>query len=380
MAVESGPCPLACIEWLAKSKRSILTSRWSLGAEWLDDDPLRRTPWLSVMELAGDSDMNMYGWNRRAAIALLSSLTFMRHAAGQTWPAAGLRVMVPFGPGGSTDIMGRLLATGLQKRLGVPVLVENRGGAATSIGTAEAARAPADGQTWLVTSDSFAVLPALVPNLTFNIIQDFVPVTLIATAPNVIALHPSRPWRNVTDLLSAARQGQLSYASTGNGTTGHLAMTRFAAANGISLAHAAYRSGGLALNDAVAGHVDMIIGSAALLAPMLAAERLRPVVQLGATRLPALAQVPTSAESGFPDFLAETWWGILAPARTPTSALDRMFEEAKAVFREDTTAKQVTETQQASLRLDGPEAMRSFLAGQITGWGEVIRTHAIKAD
>jgi tripartite-type tricarboxylate transporter receptor subunit TctC len=181
-------------------------------------------------------------------------------------------------------------------------------------------------------------------------------------------------------MLAAARGGQLSYASTGNGTTGHLAMTRFAAANGIILVHAAYRSGGLALNDAVAGHVDMIIGSAALLAPMLAANRLRPIVQLGGARLPALSGVPTSSEAGFPDFLAETWWGVLAPARTPTTAINRMLEEIQAVFRDEAAAKQVTETQQASLQLDGPEAMRVFLAGQISGWGEVIRTHAIKAD
>ena len=317
---------------------------------------------------------------RRAALALLPCFGAIAQAKAQAWPSGNLRLMVPFGPGGSTDIMGRLLATGLQKRLGVPVLVENRGGAATSIGTGEAARAASDGQNWLVTSDSFAVLPALVPNLPFDITQDFAPVTLIATAPNVIAVHPSRPWRNLGDMIGAARRSQLSYASTGNGTTGHLAMTRFAAANGIGLAHAAYRSGGLALNDAVAGHVDMIIGSAALLAPMLAADRLRPIVQLGSARLPALAGVPTSAESGFPDFLAETWWGVLAPARTPTLAINRMLEETKAVFRDEATAKQVTETQQASLRLDGPEAMRVFLAGQISGWGEVIRTHAIKAD
>ena len=326
--------------------------------------------------------MKSFSMQRRLVLASLAGLPLahMARAQGQAWPNAGLRVMVPFGPGGSTDIMGRLLATGLQKRLGITMVVENRGGAATSIGTGEAARAQPDGQNWLVTSDSFAVLPALVPNLTFDIARDFAPVTLIATAPNVIAVHPSRPWRNLADVLAAARNGQLSYASTGNGTTGHLAMTRFAAANNITLAHAAYRSGGLALNDAVAGHVDMIIGSAALLAPMLASERLRPVVQLADARLPALAAVPTSSEAGFPDFLAETWWGILAPARTPEALIARMLDEAKAVFTEEATAKQVTETQQARLRLDGPEAMRQFLEGQIRIWGHVIRTHAIKAD
>ena len=113
---------------------------------------------------------------------------------------------------------------------------------------------------------------------------------------------------------------------------------------------------------------------------MLASERLRPIVQLADARLPALAAVPTSSEAGFPDFLAETWWGILAPARTPEALIARMLDEAKAVFSEEATAKQVTETQQARLRLDGPEAMRQFLDGQIRIWGAVIRAHAIKAD
>lgn len=312
--------------------------------------------------------------------AVLAASLLPAAVQAQDWPSGPLRIIVPFGPGGSSDAMGRLLATGLQARLNQTVVVENRGGAATSIGTAEAARAAPDGQNWMVTSDSFAVLPALVPGIAFDIQRDFAPATLIASAPNVIAVHPSRPWRSLADVLAAARGGQLSYASTGNGTTGHMAMTRFAAAQGVTLAHAAYRSGGPALNDAVAGHVDMIIGSAALLAPMIATERLRPVVQLGATRLPALAGVPTSAEAGFPDFLAETWWGVLAPARTPAPLIARMVAETAAVFREERIARLITETQQARLRLDGPDAMREFLAAQTATWSAVIREHRIVAD
>jgi len=316
----------------------------------------------------------------RRAVLLAAVAAGSGAAHAQDWPAGPLRIIVPFGPGGSSDAMGRLLATGLQARLNQPVVVENRGGAATSIGTAEAARAVPDGQSWMVTSDSFAVLPALVPGIAFDIQRDFAPVTLIASAPNVIAVHPARPWRSLADILAAARNGQLSYASTGNGTTGHLAMTRFAAAQGVTLAHAAYRSGGPALNDAVAGHVDMIIGSAALLAPMIAAGRLRPVVQLGAARLPALAEVPTAAEAGFPDFLAETWWGVLAPAGTPRPLIARMVAEIAAVFREERIARLVTGTQQARLRLDGPDAMRDFLVGQTATWSAVIREHRILAD
>lgn len=300
-------------------------------------------------------------------------------ARAQPWPAGPLRFVVPFGPGGSTDIMARRLATGLNERLGVTATVENRGGAATALGTEVAAHAAPDGQNWLVTSDSFAVLPALVQGLNFDIVRDFAPTTLIATAPNVVAVHPSRPWRSLADVVSAARSGTLSYASTGNGTTGHLAMTRFAAGVGVQMTHAAYRSGALALNDAVAGHVDMIIGSAALLGPHITAERLRPIVQLGATRLAGLAQVPNSAEAGFPDFRAESWWGVLAPARTPQPAIGAMAAAVTAVFREPRVAEQVTGTMQAQLRLDGPDAMRTFLATQIETWGAVIREHRITA-
>jgi tripartite-type tricarboxylate transporter receptor subunit TctC len=323
--------------------------------------------------------MNRTGLRRRAmAFALVVAPLAAPRA--QTWPTGPLRIIVPFGPGGSTDIMGRLLAGGLNQRLGVPVLVENRGGAATAMGTELAAHAAPDGQNWMVTSDSFAVLPALVPQLAVDVMRDFAQVTLIASAPNVIAVHPSRPWRSLADIIAAARGGQLSYASTGNGTTGHLAMTRFCAGQGIRIAHAAYRSGGLALNDSVAGHVDMIIGSASLLAPQIADGRLRPVVQLGTARLPALDTVPTSAEAGFPEFLAETWWGVLAPARTPAPAIAAMLDAIRAVFRDERIAAQVTQTQQARLRLDGPEPMRAFLQGQVDSWGAVIRQHSISAD
>ncbi|MBP0465421.1 hypothetical protein J5Y09_15955 [Roseomonas sp. PWR1] len=324
--------------------------------------------------------MNNHRLRRRSVMIGAIATMPIGSPRAQSWPAGPLKLLVPFGPGGSTDIMGRLLASGLQQNLNVQVVVENRGGGATSLGTELAARAAPDGQTWLVTSDSFAVLPALVPNLSFDVTRDFAPVTLIATAPNVIAVHPSRPWRALAEVVAAARGGNLSYASTGNGTTGHLAMTRFAAGAGVRMAHAAYRSGGLALNDAVAGHVDMIIGSAALLAPQIADGRLRPIVQLGEARLPAMASVPTSAEEGFPDFLAETWWGVLAPARTPAAMIDAMLGATRAAFQEARVAQQVTQTQQARLRLDGPEAMRIFLAGQVATWGAVIRDHRITAD
>ncbi len=315
--------------------------------------------------------------HRRTLLAAALALPSLARAQAP-WPAGPLRLIVPFGPGGSTDAMGRLLSAGLQAQ-GSQVLVENRGGAATALGTELAARATPDGQHWLVTSDAFAVLPALIPNLSFDIGRDFSPVTLIATAPNVIACHPSRSWGSLPDMLAAARSGSLSYASTGNGTTGHLAMTRFAASQGISLTHTAYRSGGLALNDAVAGHVDMIIGSAAVLAAQMADGRLRPLVQLAPARLPALA-VPTSAEAGFPDFLAETWWGVLGPTGVPAAAIAAMHTATAAAFRAEATARLITETQQAALRLDGPAPMARFLADQTARWTAVIREHRITAD
>jgi tripartite-type tricarboxylate transporter receptor subunit TctC len=303
-------------------------------------------------------------------------------ASENSWPSGPIRVIVPFAPGGSTDAVARLAAPGLQKALNTSIIVENRGGAAGSIGTDAVAKARPDGQTWLLTFDSHAVLPALVPRLPFNLTHDLDPVTLIGGAPYVLACKPDKPFKDLAGVVAAAKAqpGGVTFATPGNGTIGHLVMTLLGNRAGVQLQHLPYRGGGPAVNDAVAGHVDMVAGSAALLAPQVAGGTLRPIVQFGPQRLPALSQVPTAEESGYPGLQAEAWWGVLAPARTPAPIVVRFHEALVAAFREEQIAKQITEGQQARLVLAGPQELGRFLNAQVETWGKVVRDNNIKAD
>jgi len=244
------------------------------------------------------------------------------------------------------------------------------------------AKAPPDGNTWLVVFDTHAVNPSLLPNLPFDNDKDLAPVSLIATAPYVVARHPSRPYTNLGELIRAAKEkpGSVSYASVGSGSIGHLALELLGKEAGIALIHVPYRGGGPALNDAVAGHVDLIIASAALLMPQIGAGAIRPVFQLGRSRLRALPDVPTIAESGYPGAQASSWWGVFAPGGTPRPIIERFRTALVESLREERVAKQLTETQQMTLVLSEPEELRSFAGEQARIWGAVVRENNIKAD
>ena len=298
------------------------------------------------------------------------------------WPAGPIRIVVPFAPGGSTDAVARLAAPGLQRALGVNIVVENRGGAAGSLGTDAVAKARPDGLTWLLTFDSHAVMPALVPRLPFDLRRDLEPVTLIGGAPYVAACRPDKPFRDLAGVVAAAKAnpGGVTFGTPGNGTIGHLVMTLLGSRAGVSFQHLPYRGGGPAVNDAVAGHTDMVVGSAALVSPQIAGGTLRPLVQFGPERLPGLSTVPTAAESGFPGLLAEAWWGVFAPARVPAPIVARFHEALSAAFRDERVARQITEGQQARLVLEGPEALGRFLDTQVETWTRVVRENDIKPD
>jgi tripartite-type tricarboxylate transporter receptor subunit TctC len=303
-------------------------------------------------------------------------------AYAQSWPSGPIRIIVPFPPGGSVDAIARLAQAGLGQRLGVTVVVENRTGASGSTGSAAVAKAPPDGNTWLIVFDTHAVNPSLLPNLPFDNDKDLDPVSLIATAPYVVARHPSRPYTNLGELIRAAKEkpGSISYASVGSGSVGHLALELLGKEAGIELIHVPYRGGGPALNDAVAGHVDLIIASAALLMPQIEAGAIRPVLQMAKSRLRALPDIPTIAESGYPGAQASSWWGAFAPAGTPNPIIERFRTALLESLRDERVAKQLTESQQMTLVLSGPEELRSFAAEQARIWGAVVRANNIRAD
>jgi tripartite-type tricarboxylate transporter receptor subunit TctC len=314
--------------------------------------------------------------------AMAAALLAVRAHAQTGWPAGTIKLVVAYPPGGSTDVIARLVQPCLQERLATTVIIENRSGASGSVGTAAVAKSPPDGTSWLMVFDNHAANPFVLPDLPYDTEKDLDPVLLIGTAPYVVSTQPRKPLRSLSDVIAAAKAkpGTISYASVGSGSVGHLAMAQLSKRAGIELVHVPYRGGGPAMNDAIAGHVDLLIGSSALSIPQIQAGTIRAVAQTGKTRTPTLGAVPTISESGFPGFEAHAWWGVFAPAGTPKTIVSRFGTELTACLREERVAKQLTETQQISLALSGPEELRKFLSEQMRTWGPVAREHDIKAD
>jgi tripartite-type tricarboxylate transporter receptor subunit TctC len=288
---------------------------------------------------------------------------------------------VPFPPGGSTDALARLIQANLQAKLGRTVLVENKSGAAGSLGAAQVAKSPPDGSSFLVTFDSHAVIPAILENPQLDVEHDLVPVFLVGTAPYVIAANASRPFKMFADVIAASKEraGSVKYASVGIGTLGHLAMTVLGKKAGVEITHVPYRGGGPAMNDVLGGHVDLIAGSAALVTAQLGPNLLRPILQLGRERLPLLQDTQTAIEAGFPDFETLAWWGIFAPKGTPPDIIASMATSVREILSEPEVAAQLRDTQQMTLLLAGAEEFAGFFAKQVSIWGQVVRENNIRA-
>ena len=278
--------------------------------------------------------------------------------------------------------MARLAQLGLQKRLGVNVIVDNRSGASGSTGSAVVAKSPPDGNTWLLVFDNHGVNPVLLPNYPFDNQKDLEPVTLVGTAPYMVATSPAKPYKGLADVVAAAKEapGKISYGSVGSGSIGHLAMVLLGKQAGIDITHVPYRGGAPAANDAIAGHIDLVNGSAALMTPHIAGGRLRPVWQHGAKRLAAHPNVPTVGEGGFPAAEANAWWGLYAPAKTPKEIIERFRTAFVESLREEKPSKMLTESQQMTLLLTGSEELRKFELEQTRVWGAVVRENNIKGD
>lgn len=254
---------------------------------------------------------------RRAVIA--GALTMPFAAKAQEWPSGQIKFIVPFPAGGTLDAIARLVQPTLQQRLGTTIIIENRAGAAGSIGAAAAAKSPPDGRTWLFVFDTHATNPAMQP-MPFDSETDLDPVMLVGTAPNIVACGRSRPYQTLAELISAskAKPGGLTFASAGTASLGHLTMLQLAKRSGAQWTHVAYKGAAPAVNDAIGGHVDMIIAATTVLNSQIESKMLRPLAQTGATRHPTLSDVPTLVESGYPDLDATPWWGLYAPGKTPT--------------------------------------------------------------
>jgi tripartite-type tricarboxylate transporter receptor subunit TctC len=319
----------------------------------------------------------MTGITRREVLAGAAAL-----AAAPAWAQSGtMTLVVPFPPGGSTDALARQLQGPLQTRLNRVVIVENKSGAAGSLGALQVAKSPPDGSSLLVTFDSHAVIPSILEKPPLDVEKDLVPVLLVGTAPYVIAANADLPYKSFADVLTAAKAkpGSVKYASVGIGTLGHLAMTVLGQKAGVDMLHVPYRGGGPAMNDVLGGHVDLIAGSAALITPQLDGGKLRPILQLGRERLSALKDTPTAIEAGFPDFETLAWWGVFAPKGTPAEITGKMAKEIREVLSEPATTAKLRETQMMTLLLAEGAEFEAFFTRQLNVWGKVVRDNNIRA-
>jgi tripartite-type tricarboxylate transporter receptor subunit TctC len=312
---------------------------------------------------------------------LMVSLTATGTALAQAWPTRQpIKLVAVFPPGGSVDQVARLLAPALSAQLGQSVIVENRGGASGSIGAAAVAAAPADGYTFAVVFDTHGVNPSLIPNLPFDSRKDLSPVVLVGTAPMVLGTPAGSDFKTFGDVVAAAKTGQgASYGSIGSGSLGHLAMAMLGKGAGLNFQHIPYKGGGPLMNDAVAGHVPLAIGSVFLLKPFIDNKRVRALAVTTSKRAADLPDVPTLAELGFAGFEAPAWWAVLAPARTPPEILARMNEALNKVMRAPEVAKRL-DAQGIDVVGGSAETARAFIERQMDVWAKVVKDNQIKAD
>jgi len=272
----------------------------------------------------------------RTGLVLLGLGVFLSAAQAQSWPAANkpLTFINPFPPGGAVDAFGRPLARQLSSQLGVPIVVENRGGAGGTIGAAIAARAAPDGYTWLLGAVHHTIAPSMYPKLSYELERDFEPVAILGSVPHVIVVHPGRvPENSVKDLIARIRKnpGRLNYASTGSGTSQHLAGELFKVKNNLFITHIPYRGTGPALQDLIAGQVDMMFDTLAGAGNFIKSGQLKALAVASNKRVPGFDNVPTAAEAGLPDYEVSSWYGLWAIKGTPpeiVAALGTAFQTA----------------------------------------------------
>ena len=304
-----------------------------------------------------------------------------RIARAQTYPTRPVRVIVPFAPGGPTDIFARLVAQKLSEHFGKQFYVENIGGAGGNIGMGQGARAAPDGYTILVVPPSFVVNPALYNKVPYDPYKDFDPVTIAVTAPPVLTVHPSLPVQTVRDLVGfiKAHPGKYNFASPGTGTPGHLVGELFRLSLGLDLVNIPFNSAGLAIGSTVAGHTPIAFTAPPPVVPQVKEGKLRALAVASKTRLQALPDVPTMAEAGYPDIEGEVWLAVIVPARTPKEIIALLLREiVKTIALPDMKERMAT------LGFDpvgsAPEECAAYFRTEAAKWAKVIRQAGIKAQ
>jgi tripartite-type tricarboxylate transporter receptor subunit TctC len=303
-------------------------------------------------------------------------------AQAQNYPSKPIRYVVPFPPGGTTDIISRLIAQKLTESLGQPVIVENKAGAGGVVGTDSVAKALPDGYTILMgASGPIAISPSLLKNIPYDPIKDFAPITTVAVVPTMLVVNPSVPANSVRELiaLAKARPGRLSFASTGNGATPHMAGELFKLATNTDILHVPYKGSSPAVNDLIGGQTSMMFEQITAVLPHVKSGRLRALGVGGLRRSSALPDMPTISEAGVPGFDVSSFFGVLAPSGTPAAIVSKLNAEIVRILSTPEMREKLT-AQGAEPETSTPEQFAARIKAEIEKWAEVIRKSGVKAD
>jgi tripartite-type tricarboxylate transporter receptor subunit TctC len=316
-----------------------------------------------------------------AAFLLAAPSATLAQSGGDTYPNRPVRFILPFPPGGGTDILGRLIAEKLSAALGQPVVIESRGGAGGNVGAEAAARSAPDGYTILLAAPSLAISVSLYSKLNYDVLKDLAPIALVAAVPNVMVTHPSVKAQNLAEFIALAKSqpGKMNFGSGGSGTSNHLAGELFNNVAGVKLVHVPYKGVNLAMNDVLAGNVQLVVMGIPAAAPHIKAGKLRALGLLAKERSASLPDVPTVAEAGLANFEVTTWYGVLAPAGTPRPVINRLNTELVRIMHspdlKDRLAALATDPLTST-----PDEFGEFIRQEIVKWGRVVRDAGLKAD
>ena len=293
----------------------------------------------------------------------------------QGYPARPLRLVVPFSPGGAADVPGRILSQKMSEALGQQVVVDNRPGAGSTIGADQVAKAPPDGYTLLMMSNTHFVSAALYKKLAYDSLNDYAPVTQATSAPNIIVVHPSLPARTVKELIALARAkpGKIDYASSGNGSTQHLTGALFTKMAGIDMTHIPYRGSGPATADLLSGQVTVGFPGIAGMLPQIKAGKLRALAVTGARRSPELPQVPTVAEAGIKGYDVTAWFGVVGPKGMPREIVLRLHSELLRIMKNPDVQKQLLNAGQEVTWQETPELFGEMLKLEAAKWARMVQ-------
>jgi tripartite-type tricarboxylate transporter receptor subunit TctC len=331
--------------------------------------------------MAAPNDQPKRAFNlMRFICTVVAALMAAGVASAQTYPSGPMRIVVPFPPGGGTDILARSVAQKLSEAWGVSVLVDNRGGANGTIGAAAVAKAPPDGHTIIVVPSGFAVNPSIYKSLPFDTLRDFAPVTQLAASPLVLVVHPSFPPKSVKELVAflKARPGEINYGSSGNGSPPHLATELFKLLTGTTMTHIAYKGAGPAAVDVIAGQIPIYFMNALSAVPHMRSGRLRPLGVTSDRRFAGLPGVPTIAEAGVPGYAMTNWYGMLAPAATPRASVTKLHGEVARILNL-TELKERLSGEGAEVVASTPEQFAVFLRKEMAIAAKIVKASGMTA-